>query len=54
MRKTIMHIRSLFCKHDYLIEEGQVKFEDEFRRKTGTKVSMICKKCGYNFNFWKY
>jgi len=52
MITIINYIRQMFCKHDFLIEEGHVK-SDGFL-KSGTKVYMRCKKCGWHTKHWKY
>ena len=55
MRTLIEYIRQIFCKHDYLIEEKIVEYEDSFGGyKKGYKVYMRCKKCGYHHSHWKY
>jgi RNase P subunit RPR2 len=45
--------KKLFCNHGELIkEETQVIVKRDDR--IGTKVSLMCLKCGYHTNFWKY
>lgn len=55
MREFINWIRSLFCKHDFEYEEEYSKQEYGFGQYTkGTRVSRICKKCGWHKSYWKY
>lgn len=56
MRTIINYLRSLFCKHDWAIEEKFVKESHDYSgySRQGMKVSMYCKKCGYNKSFWKF
>lgn len=50
MRTIVNYFRQAFCKHDWLIEESKV----EAYTRTGVKVYMRCKKCGYHQNHWKF
>lgn len=50
MRTIVNYFRQVFCKHDWLIEEGRV---DSYMR-IGAKVYMRCKKCGYHQSHWKF
>lgn len=52
MKYLIDYIRQIFCKHDWQIEEGRVDGGQWL--KSGTKVYMRCKKCGYHKNHWKF
>jgi len=57
MRWLVNYIRQVFCKHEFIANEGYVKggYDVIFGQdKSGIKVSMICPKCGYHKNFWKY
>lgn len=50
MRAIINYIRQVFCKHDFVVEEQYTDFEV----KSGTRVYMRCKKCGYHTSHWKF
>lgn len=54
MRTIINYIKTLLCKHDWLISEGFVTKEKYGYSAAGIRVSMCCKKCGYHKSFWKY
>ena len=55
MRTIVQYIRSLFCKHEFVFSEKfkevSIAGEPEI---SGTRISMLCKKCGYHKSFWKY
>lgn len=55
MRYIIDYIRQIFCKHDWLIEEMPCQITDYEGKimRTGEKVYMRCKKCGYHKRHWK-
>jgi RNase P subunit RPR2 len=55
MRWIANYFRQVFCKHDWLLEEGLATSSSEFgKSKQGVKVSATCKKCGYHRSYWKY
>lgn len=56
MRRLFLYLRQCFCKHDFLANEKMVeeRTDDGHVYARGIKVSIICKKCGYHNNFWKY
>lgn len=54
MRSIINWVRSCFCKHDFLISEKYSEHTGDWEKRTGIKVSMICKNCGYHKSFWKF
>ena len=55
MRYLINYIREAFCKHDWLVEETKnCTVETPVRDKTGTKVYMRCRRCGYHQKHWKH
>jgi hypothetical protein len=56
MRFLVNYIRQIFCKHDFEKEENYNCIERFGREiiQSGTKVSLICKKCGYYKSFWKF
>ena len=56
MRWLANYIRQIFCAHNYEKDEcDNVKIVDSLHGLTkGTRVSMICTKCGYHKSFWKY
>lgn len=53
MRTIVNYLRSVFCKHDNVISESPYTYEG-FSTRTGIKVSIYCKKCGYHKTFWKF
>ncbi len=50
MRWLIDYLRQTFCQHDWHIEEAYMRTDV----RTGQKVYMMCKKCGYNKRHWKF
>lgn len=55
MRTIVNYLRQVFCKHDFIISEGKATTQNGFgNTKEGIKVYMICKKCGYHSNHWKF
>ena len=54
MRTIVDYFRQVFCKHDWLIEEGKVSKKTDFETKDGWMVYMRCKKCGYHKSHWKF
>lgn len=57
MRRLFLYIRQCFCKHDFIVEEEYVEENIEGltkTTKTGPKVYMRCKNCGYHMSHWKY
>ena len=55
MKNLIHYIQSLFCKHDYHVEEQYcTQTNNNIIVKQGEKVYMRCKKCGFHINHWKY
>lgn len=55
MRALINYLRSWFCHHDFIIENGYktLKINDDVYKK-GDVISMTCKKCAYHKTIWKY
>lgn len=54
MRRLVNYIRQIFCKHDWITDEGYTQSELGSMDRSGMKVYMRCKKCGYHQNHWKY
>lgn len=52
MRWLVWYVRSLFCKHDWDIEE-QVCDKDLYY-KNRIRVSVTCNKCGWHRSYWKF
>ena len=50
MRWLINYMVSCFCRHDWQFETKYVKGHVH----QGDKTYMLCKKCGYNKNHWKF
>ena len=49
------YFRQVFCKHEYTYDETEVTVTTSgYGKKQGLKISMLCKKCGYHRNTWKY
>jgi hypothetical protein len=54
LRSIIHYVRSCFCKHEFEKSE-QVIGEKTFRQsRVGTKVCLICRRCGFRKTFWKF
>lgn len=55
MRWFVHYFRSLFCNHEWHVEELYNTTYDEWGDvyKKGYKVYMRCKKCGYHQRHWK-
>lgn len=54
MKWIINYFRECFCKHDWLIDEFEANASTMFGvEASGTRISMICKKCGYHKGYWK-
>jgi rubredoxin len=51
MRTIIWYLRSMFCKHEFSIEEGYL---DSGICGQGTRIYMRCKKCGFHMKHWKF
>jgi len=54
MRYIINYFRQVFCKHDFLVEEGTVRHHELEGGGTAQKIYMRCKKCGYYKKHWKF
>jgi lipopolysaccharide biosynthesis regulator YciM len=56
MRFIAHYFRQVFCKHDFIAEEQICSLTDEWGDKirSGPKVYMRCKKCGFHTKHWKY
>nr|DAN98300.1 MAG TPA: Tat pathway signal sequence domain family protein [Caudoviricetes sp.] len=55
MRWLVNYIRQIFCKHDFVFDEGWAeKTSDSGSFRKGIKVSCYCKKCSYHKSWWKY
>lgn len=54
MRTIINYFRQVFCKHDWLAEEGKVGVGKYGNRGHRTVVYMRCKKCGYFIRHGKF
>jgi hypothetical protein len=61
MKWLIHYIRQCFCKHDFEKSEGQgqesawsYELDKSVITRSGTKVSLLCKKCGHHKSFWKF
>jgi C4-type Zn-finger protein len=55
MRWLINYLRECFCKHDFHVDEKKVnQYDGNIIEKSGIKVYLLCKKCGYHKNHWKY
>lgn len=52
MAWLVNYIRQCFCKHDFLVEEGYVSSDGW--SKSGNRIYMRCKKCGYHQKHWKF
>lgn len=55
MRFIVNYIRTLFCKHEFQIEDFclTVIGEKDIVIRQGEKRFIFCPKCGYHANFWK-
>jgi hypothetical protein len=59
MRWLSSYLQQVFCKHDFEKSEGLARQQENSSMsgdnsfKEGTKVSLLCKKCGYHRSFWK-
>jgi hypothetical protein len=47
----VNYLRRAFCKHEFTFSELWCQ---ESYGRTGTKINMLCKKCGYTRNKWKF
>ena len=55
MHRLIDYFRQCFCDHEFTHSECVAEKQINGRAvKQGTKVSMLCTKCGYHKSFWKY
>lgn len=55
MRWIINYIRQCFCRHEWQREDVEGVAYDGFLWKgKGTKVFMLCSKCGYAVKHWKH
>ena len=56
MRTIINYIRQIFCKHDFIVNEGYCESNNDITGWVckGTKVYMRCKKCGWHTSHWKF
>lgn len=57
MRWLSSYLRQVFCAHDWRKEENQTVVMNSDTGKVhqkGSRISLLCMKCGYHRAFWKF